>query len=126
MIARSPFTPDEIARQLDDTRTGATLPAGPLGDWLLKRRLVRKNPRTGWFDITPAGRRELERLREVCAVEKLVGPAGLRPLPLHVWCRAWIESGRASPELVAAAEHARRYWDAVLPTLPTLGATDAE
>jgi len=57
VIARSPFSAEEIARQLDDTRTGAMLPVGPLGDWLLKQRLVRKNPRTGWFDIAPAGRR---------------------------------------------------------------------
>lgn len=63
--ARSPFSPEEIARQLDETRTGATLPVGLLGDWLLKQRLVRKSPRTGWFDITSAGRRELERLRSL-------------------------------------------------------------
>ena len=58
--------------------------------------------------------------REVRRIDKLVGPAGLRPLPLHVWCRALIASGRASPALVKAAEDARRYWDAVLPTLPVL------
>src|SRR6266849_3681369 len=49
---------------LDDTRTGAPLSVGPLGDWLLKQRLVRKNPRTAGSTITPAGRRELERLRK--------------------------------------------------------------
>ena len=47
-----PFSPEEIARQLDETRTGATLSVGPLGDWLRKKKLVRKNPRTGWFDTT--------------------------------------------------------------------------
>ena len=47
-----PFSPEEIARQLDETLTGATLSVGPLGDWLLKKKLVRKNLRTGWFDIT--------------------------------------------------------------------------
>jgi len=41
---------------------------------------------------------------QVRVVERLVGPAGLRPLPLHVWCRALIESGQARSALVAAAE----------------------
>lgn len=61
---------------------------------------------------------------EIASVERLVGPTGLRPLPFHIWCRASIESGRASPSLLAAAEHARRYWDALLPTLPTLTPAD--
>ena len=51
-----PFSPEEIARQLDETRTGATLSVGPLGDWLRKKKLVRKNPRTGWFDTTVRAR----------------------------------------------------------------------
>jgi hypothetical protein len=57
---------------------------------------------------------------EVRRVEKLVGPAGLKPLPLHVWCKSLIESGRASPELVKAAAAAKAYWDGVLPSLPVL------
>jgi hypothetical protein len=59
---------------------------------------------------------------EVRRVEKLVGPRGLAPLPLHIWCRSVIESGQASPALVAAAAAAKAYWDAMLPTLPVLEA----
>lgn len=57
------FSHEEIAQQLDETRTGATLPTGPLGNWLLKQRLVRHNRKTGWFDLTPLGRQRLEDLR---------------------------------------------------------------
>ena len=57
------FSHEEIAQQLDETRTGATLPTGPLGNWLLKQRLVRHNRKTGWFDLTPLGRERLEDLR---------------------------------------------------------------
>jgi len=57
--------------------------------------------------------------REVVAIEKLVGRAGLRPLPFHVWHDALVrDGGRPSPEFTAAAEHARRYYAAV--TLPSL------
>jgi hypothetical protein len=60
------------------------------------------------------------RKAEVQRVERLVGTSRMRSLPFHIWCRATIEAGRASPELLAAAERARAEWDAVLPTLPTL------
>jgi hypothetical protein len=55
---------------------------------------------------------------EVRRVEKLVGPRGLAPLPLHIWCRSLIESGHASPALVAAASAAKTYWQARAATLP--------
>jgi hypothetical protein len=73
--------------------------------------------------VTATPRRRFTKARgEILAIEKLVGPADLRPLPVHIWCRALIESGRASPELLAAAEHAQQYWAAVtLPSLRTTG-----
>jgi hypothetical protein len=45
-------------------------------------------------------------------VDRLVGTGKLRSFSFHFWCRQVIESGRASPELLAAAERARREWDA--------------
>jgi len=55
--------------------------------------------------------------REVRAIEALVGPAGLRPLPFHVWHDNLVRAGgHPSPEFVAAAEHARRYYAALCST----------
>jgi len=38
-------------------------------------------------------------------------------------CTTWSNGGtnpEPVPSLIEAAEHVRRYWDAVMPTLPTL------
>jgi hypothetical protein len=56
-------------------------------------------------------RRFTEARAEILAVERLVGTGKLRPLPFHIWCRATIESGRASPELLAAAARSKKIWD---------------
>jgi hypothetical protein len=52
------------------------------------------------------------RRREIANVEKLVGTSGLRSLPWHAMYIRQIKDGTASPEIVAAAERARKEWDA--------------
>jgi hypothetical protein len=59
------------------------------------------------------------RRREIANVEKLVATTKVRSFPFHFWCRQVIESGRASPELLAAAERSRREWDAIRDQVPT-------
>ena len=62
-----------------------------------------------------------DRFAEVRQVERAVGRAGVRMFPFHFWYDQLIASGGTpSPAFKAAAERARAYWDAVLPTLPTL------
>jgi hypothetical protein len=48
----------------------------------------------------------------VANVVKLVGTSGLRSLPWHAMYSRQIKDGIASPEIVAAAERARKEWDA--------------
>jgi hypothetical protein len=60
------------------------------------------------------------RRREIANVEKAVGTGTVRSFPFHFWCRQVIESGRASPELLAAAERSRAEWEAVRDAVPTL------
>lgn len=56
--------------------------------------------------------RGLRRQREIANVEKLVGTSGMRSLPWHAMYSRQIKDGTASPEIVAAAEQARKEWDA--------------
>ena len=53
---------------------------------------------------------DAEARAEIEAVERQVGPRGLRPWPWHFWCRKQIEDGTASPELVEAARRSREYY----------------
>jgi hypothetical protein len=48
---------------------------------------------------------------EVRNVERLVATSRMRSFPFHFWCRQVIESGRPSPELLAAAERSKKIWD---------------
>ena len=53
--------------------------------------------------------RRRDHFTEAKDIRALAGPR-MRSFPFHIWCRATIESGQASPELLAAAERARREW----------------
>lgn len=53
---------DKVRRNVDAVRTGAMVKdAGMDGD-LMRLRLIRVNRRTGWYDVTPAGRAFLDRV----------------------------------------------------------------
>src|SRR5437899_5162301 len=81
-----------------------------------RRRTTRRAPRP------PASRRgggkSMTPFEEVGNVERLVGPHRLRSLPWHLIFRKQLQDGTASPQLVKAAERARREWD--LANVPTM------
>ena len=54
--------------------------------------------------------------KEILAIEKHVGPRGLRSLPWHLIYAPQLRDGTASPEIVAAAARSRAEWDAA--TIP--------
>ena len=82
---------------------------------------VGKSTRSSAVEDRPvaAAGRVTEPFTEVRAVEKLVGPAGLRSLPWFALCRDLIASGRASAELLEAARKSREEWERVRDSVPT-------
>jgi hypothetical protein len=72
----------------------------------------RKAPRVPRPKDVVADARFTKARAEIKAVERLVGPHGLRSWPWFTLCRDFIASGKAS-QVVAAAERSRREWEAV-------------